>query len=51
MVSDVIEERGGSILDIRWGEPRMCHFPLFPTLLPLKLPYMGLIFGVMWMGE
>lgn len=50
MLSDIPEERGGSELDIKWGEPRDCHFPLFNVLKPLPLPYMGLLYGLMWLG-
>lgn len=50
MVTDIPEERGGSELDIKWGEPRDCHFPLFNFLRPLPLPYMGLLYGAMWLG-
>lgn len=50
-MSDVPEERGGSELDIKWGEPRDCHFPLFNFLKPLSLPYMGLLYGIMWLGK
>ncbi|GJQ83399.1 putative vitamin K-dependent gamma-carboxylase, partial [Trypoxylus dichotomus] len=50
MMVDIIEERGGSDLDIRWGEPRDCHFPLFNQLQPLSFAYMSLLYGVMWLG-
>ncbi|KAI4464636.1 vitamin k-dependent gamma-carboxylase [Holotrichia oblita] len=51
MMVDIVEERGGSDLDIRWGEPRDCHFPLFTQLQPLPLTYMSLLYGVMWLGK
>lgn len=51
MINDVPEERGGSELDIKWGEPRDCHFPLFNALRPLPLAYMGLMYGLMWLGK
>lgn len=50
MTFDIIEERGGSIIDIRWGDSKDCHFPLFPALKPLQYPYMTFIYGVMWLG-
>jgi vitamin K-dependent gamma-carboxylase len=48
MLVDLPEERGGSDIDLRWGEPRDCHFPLFSFLQPLKFPHMALLYGVMW---
>lgn len=51
MVCDIIEERGGAIFDIRWGETRNCHFPLLPFLAQLELKYIGLLYGIMWIGE
>ncbi|XP_049821936.1 vitamin K-dependent gamma-carboxylase isoform X2 [Aethina tumida] len=50
MTFDIIEERGGSIIDIRWGDPKDCHFPLFPALKSLQYPYMTFIYGIMWLG-
>ncbi|KAJ8947432.1 hypothetical protein NQ318_009638 [Aromia moschata] len=29
MLVDLPEERGGSDIDIRWGNPNDCHFPCF----------------------
>lgn len=51
MMTDVPEERGGSELDIKWGDPKDCHFPLFDVLKPLSFPYMGLLYGFMWLGK
>ncbi|KAJ3643909.1 hypothetical protein Zmor_026591 [Zophobas morio] len=50
MLVDLPEERGGSEIDIRWGEPRDCHFPLFPIMQPLAFPHMALLYGLMWFG-
>ncbi|EFA03079.2 vitamin K-dependent gamma-carboxylase isoform X3 [Tribolium castaneum] len=50
MLIDLPEERGGSDIDFRWGDPRDCHFPLFPILRPLPYPYMALLYGIMWFG-
>lgn len=50
MLADLFQERGGADLDIRWGNPRNCHFPLFTFLKPMSLPYMGLLYGVMLIG-
>ncbi|XP_030757480.1 vitamin K-dependent gamma-carboxylase-like isoform X1 [Sitophilus oryzae] len=50
MSIDVFEERGGSEIDLRWGNPQDCHFPLFPSLEPLSYPLMCWLYGVMWLG-
>lgn len=50
MLLDLPEERGGADVDLRWGEIKDCHFPLFPFLKPLSYPYMSLLYGVMWFG-
>ncbi|XP_053673095.1 vitamin K-dependent gamma-carboxylase [Anopheles nili] len=50
MLIDIPEERGGGDLDLRWGEPRDCRFPLIHTMLPPSLPKLGLIYGLMWLG-
>lgn len=51
MLIDIPEERSGGDLDLRWGEPRDCRFPLFPFLAPLTLPKMGIVYLIMWMGK
>lgn len=51
MMLDLPEERGGSEIDLRWGESRDCHFPLFSAVKPLSYPYMSLLYGVMWLGK
>uniref|UniRef100_A0A1B0F0M8 HTTM-like domain-containing protein n=1 Tax=Phlebotomus papatasi TaxID=29031 RepID=A0A1B0F0M8_PHLPP len=50
MLIDIPEERSGGDLDQRWGNPRDCRFPLFNFLHPLPLPWMAMIYGVMWLG-
>uniref|UniRef100_A0A1B0CNL9 Vitamin K-dependent gamma-carboxylase n=1 Tax=Lutzomyia longipalpis TaxID=7200 RepID=A0A1B0CNL9_LUTLO len=50
MMIDIPEERSGGDLDLRWGNPRDCRFPLFTFLAPLSLPWMGIIYGIMWFG-
>lgn len=50
MLMDIPEERGGSEIDIRWGEHRDCHFPLIPFIKPMPLPWMGVVYGAMWLG-
>lgn len=49
MLVDGAEERGGAEVDLRWGDPHSCHFPLLP-LPTLTLPYMAAIYGIMWFG-
>lgn len=50
MLADLPGERGGSDIDIRWGDTRDCHFPLFNFLQPLKFPYMCLLYAAMTTG-
>ncbi|XP_014477597.1 PREDICTED: vitamin K-dependent gamma-carboxylase [Dinoponera quadriceps] len=50
MVIDVVEERGFANIDIKWGDPWECHFPLIHGMKPLSLPWMIILYTVMWMG-
>ncbi|XP_063701219.1 vitamin K-dependent gamma-carboxylase [Culicoides brevitarsis] len=50
MLIDIPDERGGGELDLKWGEPRDCRFPLFPFLAPLNLAKMAIVYGVMYCG-
>ncbi|KAK0075118.1 hypothetical protein PV325_007335 [Microctonus aethiopoides] len=50
MVLDVVEERGLSNIDLKWGDPYDCHFPLIHGMKPLSLPWMTIIYVLMWAG-
>ncbi|XP_076754527.1 gamma-glutamyl carboxylase isoform X2 [Xylocopa sonorina] len=50
MVLDVVEERGLSDVDMKWGDPMECHFPLIHGMKAPTLPWMILVYTVMWMG-
>ncbi|XP_034121335.1 vitamin K-dependent gamma-carboxylase isoform X2 [Drosophila guanche] len=50
MLVDIAEERGGGQLDVRFGEPHHCHFPLFPGMRALAYPLMGCVYLCMWLG-
>ncbi|XP_061396203.1 vitamin K-dependent gamma-carboxylase [Musca vetustissima] len=50
MLIDMAEERGGGNLDIRFGEPLHCHFPLFDGIQVFSFPIMGCIYLCMWLG-
>ncbi|KAG8277073.1 hypothetical protein J6590_049982 [Homalodisca vitripennis] len=50
MMVDILEERGLSQADVKWGDPHNCHFPLFDFLRPLPLEWMCLLYLVMWLG-
>ncbi|XP_034659177.1 vitamin K-dependent gamma-carboxylase isoform X3 [Drosophila subobscura] len=50
MLVDIAEERGGGQLDVRFGEPQHCHFPLFPGMRALAYPLMGCVYLCMWLG-
>ncbi|CAH1236549.1 unnamed protein product [Diabrotica balteata] len=50
MLIDLSEERGGSIIDLRWGDPNDCHFPLFPLLTNPGYRCISLLYLFMWLG-
>ncbi|XP_002069156.2 vitamin K-dependent gamma-carboxylase [Drosophila willistoni] len=50
MLIDIAEERGGGQLDVRYGEPQHCHFPLFNSISALAYPLMGCVYLCMWLG-
>ncbi|XP_056643907.1 vitamin K-dependent gamma-carboxylase isoform X1 [Diorhabda sublineata] len=50
MLFDLTEERGGSDIDIRWGNPMDCHFPLFPMLKNPGFQFIGILYFIMWLG-
>ena len=51
MALDIPEERGLSEVDVRWGDPLACHFPLLPFLNPPSLPWMCMLYLLMWIGK
>ncbi|XP_055847044.1 vitamin K-dependent gamma-carboxylase [Episyrphus balteatus] len=50
MLIDIAEERGGSQMDLNFGDERTCHFPLFDFIQNFSLPVMGLVYLTMWLG-
>uniref|UniRef100_A0A2A4ISY8 HTTM-like domain-containing protein n=1 Tax=Heliothis virescens TaxID=7102 RepID=A0A2A4ISY8_HELVI len=50
MLFDIPDERGGATMDKRWGDPYTCHFPLFPGLTSVGMPYMALVYAALWIG-
>lgn len=50
MIIDVVEERGFADIDVKWGDPWDCHFPLIHGMTPLPLPWMTILYGTMWLG-
>ncbi|KZC12277.1 Vitamin K-dependent gamma-carboxylase [Dufourea novaeangliae] len=50
MVLDVVEERGLADVDIKWGDPSECRFPLIHGMKPPSLPWIIVIYGIMWMS-
>ncbi|XP_053602208.1 vitamin K-dependent gamma-carboxylase [Plodia interpunctella] len=50
MLFDIPDERGGAALGRRWGDPRTCHFPLFPFLQAMPMPYMAIVYACLWLG-
>lgn len=51
MLFDIPDERGGSTMDTRWGDPRTCHFPLFPAIQAIPMPYMAIVYTFLWFGK
>ncbi|XP_066955016.1 vitamin K-dependent gamma-carboxylase [Macrobrachium rosenbergii] len=47
MLLDLPQERGMGIADQLWGDPKLCHFPLFNWIKPFPLRWMLLLYGVM----
>lgn len=50
MLFDIPDERGGSIMDKRWGDPMICHFPLITIIAAIPMPYMALVYAALWLG-
>ncbi|KAJ8680661.1 hypothetical protein QAD02_016448 [Eretmocerus hayati] len=50
MVFDVVDERGLANIDLKWGDPYTCHFPLMHGMRPMSLPYMIVLYSIMWLG-
>ncbi|KAH8301077.1 hypothetical protein KR018_000526 [Drosophila ironensis] len=50
MLIDIAEERGGGQMDVRFGEPLHCHFPLVNGMRALDYPLMGCVYLCMWLG-
>ena len=51
MMVDIHLERGFAEVDHRFGDLRLCHFPLFDFLTPLPFQWMCLLYLVMWFGK
>ncbi|XP_046752619.1 vitamin K-dependent gamma-carboxylase [Diprion similis] len=50
MVIDIVEERGFSDIDLKWGDPATCHFPLIHGMKPPRLPWTIALYTLMWLG-
>lgn len=50
MVLDIVEERGFADVDLKWGDPNDCHFPLIHGMEPPSLQWMILLYWIMWTG-
>ncbi|XP_022081275.1 vitamin K-dependent gamma-carboxylase-like [Acanthaster planci] len=50
MLIDIPQERGMSRIDVRFGNPNHCHFPLFNILQPLPVDWMYVVYLVMLIG-
>lgn len=50
MVIDIVNERGLSNIDEKWGDPKICRFPLIHGMEAPTLPWMTIIYTIMWFG-
>ncbi|XP_014681352.1 PREDICTED: vitamin K-dependent gamma-carboxylase-like [Priapulus caudatus] len=50
MFLDVVQERGLSTANAKWGNPDECRFPLFNFLQPLALEWMYMLYLCMWIS-
>lgn len=51
MAVDTINERGFSVVDIRWSDPDKCHFPIVSSLKPLPYKYIVAIYSLMLISK
>ena len=51
MLVDIPQERGMARIDARFGNPNICHFPLFNFLQPLPVDWMYLVYLIMVIGK
>ncbi len=51
MMIDIHFERGFAEIDHKFGDPQICHFPLFDFLKPLPFQWMCQVYLVMWLGK
>ncbi|XP_028167858.1 vitamin K-dependent gamma-carboxylase [Ostrinia furnacalis] len=49
MLFDIPDERGGAIMERRW-DSKLCRFPLLPFLQALPMPYMAIVYAILWLG-
>ncbi|KAM3961558.1 vitamin K-dependent gamma-carboxylase-like [Aphomia sociella] len=50
MLFDIPDERGGAMMEERWGDTHTCHFPLIPFVKAIHMPYMAIVYAAMWLG-
>ncbi|XP_065208287.1 vitamin K-dependent gamma-carboxylase [Planococcus citri] len=50
MMLDIPHERQLAAVDKRWGDPKLCHFPLIHSLRPLPYNWMCIVYLIMWLG-
>ncbi|XP_046960548.1 vitamin K-dependent gamma-carboxylase [Vanessa cardui] len=50
MLFDIPDERGGSVMEKRWGDPTICRFPLIPIVKAVPMPFMALVYAALWLG-
>ncbi len=51
MFLDVFQERGLNDVDIRFGDPNYCFFPLFDWIHPPAVQQACVLYSIMWAGK
>lgn len=51
MFLDVFQERGLNDVDIRFGDPNYCFFPLFDWIQPPAVQQACVLYSIMWAGK
>ena len=50
MMVDIPNERGMSKADVIW-DAEICHFPLIDSIVPMSLPWMILLYAILWISK
>lgn len=51
MLLDIPEERGGAAIFAKWGDSKLCHFPISSLVVAMGPTKMGVVYAIMWIGK